>query len=478
MTTNMIYSNLDVNQEGYYYRDYTATDGMYYYIEFRIVIKVGNPTDTSVTPQEHIQYNYNSTWKDQLESYGEVEYINGVPQTQEVLQEYTYDAQGNPTYIKNFFYNGTIYYGAYLSWNGRELMYITIMAGSSSPAYQIRYKYNDQGYRIQKEFYTFSYYTPTLTETIEYTLIGDKVIYETNGTYAIIYTYDYDGTLIGFSYDPNVNISSNEEDYFYLRNQLGDISHIISANGTTVVHYVYDAYGNIIKTKMTSGYEHIAAINSYTYRGYRYDSEIGMYYLNSRYYNPEIGRFISSDGLLGVFGDIQSTNMYAYCQNNPVMYTDITGHAPEWLYNYWKWVADGYKSIGRSISEEFVVDLSFGIPIIPGFSVKLGISIVVNLEDEYLEFYPHIGPSFGYSKGPAVSLGVLENYNNPGDYRKWFEYTEGGYWVGGGHCYGVDEDLKYTNAVKAYYVEFSSPNISYGRDYYYWNENLIIDWGN
>ena len=134
-----------------------------------------------------------------------------------------------------------------------------------------------------------------------------------------------------------------------------------------------------------------------------------------------------------------------------------------------------YDDVSR---EQFVVDLSVGTPIIPGFNIKLGISIVVNLEDKYLEFYLHIGPSFGYSLGPEVSLGFLENYNNPGDYREWFEYVEGGYWVGGGHCYGVDEDLKYINAVKAYYFGFSSPNVTYGRDYYYWNENLVIDWGN
>jgi hypothetical protein len=50
-----------------------------------------------------------------------------------------------------------------------------------------------------------------------------------------------------------------------------------------------------------------------------------MYYLNSRYYNPQIGRFINADGMLGQFGDAQSTNMYAYCANNPVMYLDPSG---------------------------------------------------------------------------------------------------------------------------------------------------------
>jgi len=160
------------------------------------------------------------------------------------------------------------------------------------------------------------------------------------------------------------------------------------------------------------------------------------------------------------------------------MYSDISGYAPQWLIDYWNWVVDGYKSIGRSISQEFVVDISVSIPIFLGLNVKIGLSIVVNLNDDYVEFYPHIGPSIGYSSGPAVSLGALENYNNPGDYREWFEYGEAGYFVGGGHCYGVSDDLEYSDAVKAYYIEFSSPNISFGRDYYYWNENWIIDWGN
>jgi hypothetical protein len=52
-----------------------------------------------------------------------------------------------------------------------------------------------------------------------------------------------------------------------------------------------------------------------------------MYYLNSRYYNPEIGRFINSDGFLGAEGNILSTNLYAYCHNNPVTYTDEDGYS-------------------------------------------------------------------------------------------------------------------------------------------------------
>ena len=135
----------------------------------------------------------------------------------------------------------------------------------------------------------------------------------------LIYTYDYDGTLIGFNYEDD---SNTKADYFYLRNQLGDITHILNADGLMVANYTYDAYGNIIDPFVRAGYGHIGDANAYNYRGYRYDSEINLYYLNSRYYNSEVGRFINSDGLLIAYGDILSANTYSYCQNNPTMYVD------------------------------------------------------------------------------------------------------------------------------------------------------------
>ncbi|MEW6609836.1 MAG: RHS repeat-associated core domain-containing protein, partial [bacterium] len=60
-------------------------------------------------------------------------------------------------------------------------------------------------------------------------------------------------------------------------------------------------------------------------------------YLNSRYYDANIGRFINADGLLGSFGDSQTTNMYAYCANNPVMNIDPFGMS------WWSELNPGYK---------------------------------------------------------------------------------------------------------------------------------------
>ena len=62
------------------------------------------------------------------------------------------------------------------------------------------------------------------------------------------------------------------------------------------------------------------------YRGYYYDRETKLYYLNARYYNPEWRRFISPDdtAYLGV-ENANGLNLYAYCYNDPVNYADPSG---------------------------------------------------------------------------------------------------------------------------------------------------------
>ena len=70
----------------------------------------------------------------------------------------------------------------------------------------------------------------------------------------------------------------------------------------------------------------IGKYNPLRYRGYVYDEETGLYYLQSRYYNPETGRFINADNpsYLGSDG-ITSYNLFSYCGNNPVTGYDPTG---------------------------------------------------------------------------------------------------------------------------------------------------------
>ncbi len=73
--------------------------------------------------------------------------------------------------------------------------------------------------------------------------------------------------------------------------------------------------------------DNIGNINPFRYRGYYYDTETGFYYLQTRYYDPTICRFINADNyeLVSQLAGSKELNMYAYCRNNPIMYTDATG---------------------------------------------------------------------------------------------------------------------------------------------------------
>jgi len=72
----------------------------------------------------------------------------------------------------------------------------------------------------------------------------------------------------------------------------------------------------------------IGEVNSFRYRGYYYDSDIGLYYLKSRYYDPQIARFINADEIsyLGANGDLSSYDLFAYCSDSPVKYKDPNGN--------------------------------------------------------------------------------------------------------------------------------------------------------
>ena len=143
---------------------------------------------------------------------------------------------------------------------------------------------------------------------------NEQIIAEKIGNKLIKFYYDGTG-VCGFNY--------NGTDYYYQKNIQGDILKIFNGNGTLYAEYGYDAWGKCtIKTNVSG----IAAINPFRYRGYYYDEEISLYYLNARYYDPEIGRFISADSIAYLEPQtIGGFNLYAYCLNNPLMYTDPDG---------------------------------------------------------------------------------------------------------------------------------------------------------
>ena len=139
----------------------------------------------------------------------------------------------------------------------------------------------------------------------------------------------YGDIWLGFTYDANgkpIAVNYSGSNYYYALNLQGDVVAILNNSGVAVARYTYDAWGRhlSISGSMAST---LGQYNPFRYRGYVYDSETGLYYLQSRYYNPTIGRFINADdpGYLGADGTVISYNLFAYCGNNPVMGYDPGG---------------------------------------------------------------------------------------------------------------------------------------------------------
>ena len=156
-----------------------------------------------------------------------------------------------------------------------------------------------------------------------YTLDGNKILRESDGTKTLTYYHGGSG-IIGFNY--------NGTDYYFRKNLQGDVTEIYTSAGLKVASYAYDAWGKVLSVNNYTA-DNIGVLNPIRYRSYYYDVETGLYYLNSRYYDPEVGRFINADTtdvLENAKYDINGLNLYAYCDNNPVAGRDDEGDMSFW----------------------------------------------------------------------------------------------------------------------------------------------------
>ena len=213
------------------------------------------------------------------------------------------------------------YNGASYTWMGRELRKIT----NGSNTYS--YKYNADGIRTSKT---------VKGTTTEFFLNGSQILAQKTGDSVMRFFYDSTGKRVGFANGTML--------FYYLYNVQGDVIAIVrAATGQVVAKYSYDAWGNCTVTNAT-GYA-VGDKNPFRYRGYYYDTETGLYYLNSRYYSPEFGRFISADtpDVITVSPDsaFWDKNLFAYCDGNPVTRVDDCGE-------FWHFIAGA--AVGGLIS--------------------------------------------------------------------------------------------------------------------------------
>ena len=171
---------------------------------------------------------------------------------------------------------------------------------------------------------------------------------------------------------------------FYRKDAQGNICALLDSNGSVVVRYVYDAWGNHAVLDANGAditdVNHIGVLNPFRYRGYFYDVETGLYYLQTRYYDPEIGRFITIDGISYLDPEtINGLNLYAYCGNNPVMYTDPNGTT-----KWWEWLLGGLVVVGLLVAAAALTIFTGGTAIaaltpFAAFGVNLLTSVVTGM---------------------------------------------------------------------------------------------------
>ena len=259
----------------------------------------------TVTQEQHTYTYGDSNWKDLLTAF------DG--------QTITYDGGGNPL----SYYNGRRYT---MTWrNGRELNTATVGGKTYS------YEYDVNGQRTRKTNsdggYTQYYIVDGLTVAEQrFTSTGAE-------KYTLRYLHDESNSPVGFGIQyPGGTTWTN---YYFAKNLQGDVIALYLWNGTStgtlVATYEYDPWGKPIGIYNASGATisqtaaNVAAYNPFRYRGYRYDADTGFYYLQSRYYDPAICRFINADRYTDTGEKLVGYNMFVYCNNNSIVYTDFSG---------------------------------------------------------------------------------------------------------------------------------------------------------
>ena len=254
-------------------------------------------------------YTYgNGAWRDLLTAY------NG--------GSITYSG-GNPT---------KYYDGSTFTWTqGRRLA--TAKVGSTN----ISYTYDMAGVRSSKTVGSTKY---------DFTTLSGLVTRQTGGGKTIDFVYDENNQPLAMKYNNTL--------YYYVLNAQGDVVRIVNSSRSVVASYTYDPWGKIISSSGT-----LADVNPLRYRGYYYDAETGFYYLQSRYYDPEIGRFINADSYASTDATgLLSTNMFAYCENDPVNKSDPDGEVAHLAIGA---VVGAIANVGFSYLNHMIAGESYGL---------------------------------------------------------------------------------------------------------------------
>ena len=180
----------------------------------------------------------------------------------------------------------------------------------------------------------------TLTEYInDINRENTEVLAEYGADEKVRQAYTYGESGIG----ERISVDKSEESSYYLYDGRNSVTGILTETANLTNSYQYDSYGNL-----TSGTAD--GVNYYGYNGESTNVKTGLQYLRARYYNAENGTFTTEDSDLGTTENPLTRNRYDYTTNNPLNYSDPTGHSL-WsrIKSTAKKAAKAVKSVGKKI---------------------------------------------------------------------------------------------------------------------------------
>lgn len=157
----------------------------------------------------------------------------------------------------------------------------------------------------------------TLTEYInDINRENTEVLAEYEADEKVRQAYTYGESGIG----ERVSVDKSDESSYYLYDGRSSVTGLLTESGSLTNSYTYDPYG-----ALTSGTAD--GVNYYGYNGESSNVKTGLQYLRARYYDAENGTFTTEDSDLGTKENPLTRNRYDYTSNNPLNYSDPTGHS-------------------------------------------------------------------------------------------------------------------------------------------------------
>ena len=287
--------------------------------EYRIE---GENSDGVGTLTHETSYTYDALGNRKTETKDGIKYAYGYDDLNELLwvekegesekqKKYTYDEDGNQVSEINAEAGTETTYSYDLEGNMLKAVSRTRKNGELVETVTENH-YNGDGTRVARtvngETTDFLYANGNL--------IGSYTMDSSNQEIVSKHTFN----VFGINGDIILTIRTGTKSYVYNADIRGSIMSITDDNGDVVQSCYYSVFG----APSVEG----TFYNEVLYTGAVYDSSTGMYYLSTRFYDSESGRFTSRDSVRGSVDNPLSLNIYAYCVNNPLKYTDEEGEMP------------------------------------------------------------------------------------------------------------------------------------------------------